>query len=725
MKKILILLVHVLILVSFIFLAKDLNNDFDISDILGADNIEVTNYKKYKKKYDDERTLYVLTISDRELLLKTNILTQKLLHIRGLETVNSISLVQYLRYDKEQRRVQLRKFYNTGELSARGGYLLQNSGLFKNAFLNETQNASLTTVKIRKGLSKSKITELINSLNIVKEELSSEETKYHLLGTKLASYFFSKELIDQQTLISPLSLLIIIGFLLFVFRSMGAVFLGLYYMTFVFLLSAIVIFFFEKGITPYTNFSLFFIYVMATSDFIHFCHSYSNESGELKEKLSNSVKKVIKPCFYTTLTTATAFFSLALSPIKVIADFGLYSAVGIIISFVINFYALPYVLESFRLDVKISKSNFLSFFNTSYLKHIRYLKLPLFLLSSLILILFPISLKKLNFDDSLYDKFVKTHPMTESVYKFNEMFNFTGSVDLVRKVSRDELYSAKYEKETKIFINKIEQIENVSIVRGISKYLDYIREEVKASSDDSFTSHGQLRNILSLMQKQKITKDHYNNIYHEEKITIYLKSLKSSELKKTINKITKLIEEQNLSYELNGFAPIRLKMLNSILDGVLYNLLGTFAVIFVIFCFAFKSIRMGLIGMIPNIFPVMLILILMSYFNIAIEDSLILMLSSIIGISVDDTLHYMFAYLDEDRKRLHLDKVKSVFKKTHFALFTTTFLFVIVSPTYFISNLSLIHKMAIFFNIGLLSALICDFYLLPFFMKWGASKNEA
>jgi len=707
-KKVFLILFHFIVLSLFAYLGANLKNEFSISDILGKKNPEVQLYNEYREKYDDEKKLFILLTSKKEnVLQETSLLTSILLNTKYLANVSSINLLQYLNYESLDHRVSLRKFINKNELTEKGRLLLERSDLFRNYYLSEDKTSTLVSLEIKNALSEGELRTLIENLIQINKDFEKKhkQSSLHLLGTKVASYYFNQELLKQQIVISPFCLLTICLFLFFIFRSFKVVLLGLYYMSMVFVICAIIIFYFENTITPYTNFSLFFIYVMATSDFIHFCTAL--ESG----------KSVLKVCFYTSLTTAVAFLSLYFSPIEVISDFGLYSAIGIVISYVLNFYFIPYIMDIFKVEIRFKRREVYSRIGKNYLGSLENSKKSLFVFSLLIFFGFVYSFHKIVYDDSLYDKFVEDHKLTQAVYAFNDKFQFTGSIDLVQKIDSTFL-TMPYRTLQNKFVADIEQLENVSKVSALGKYITYIENEINPYGLKEKHQDIVFENIFDFFNQQNLLDKNFSRKYSEERFTIYLKSLKSSALQETITSLESLIERYDLDISINGFAPIRLKMLNSILDGVIYNLIGTLLVVFFIFCYAFKSIKLALVGMVPNLFPIFTIMTLFSLFNIAIEDSLILMLCSVIGISVDDTLHYIFSYQNEIQNHSDKMSIKNTYDKTHFALFSTTFLFILVSPFYFLSDLKLIHEMAIFFNVGLLIALLYDFYLLPHLLKF-------
>ena len=98
------------------------------------------------------------------------------------------------------------------------------------------------------------------------------------------------------------------------------------------------------------------------------------------------------------------------------------------------------------------------------------------------------------------------------------------------------------------------------------------------------------------------------------------------------------------------------------------------------------------------------------YNQTPVEDSLLLFLTAVIGISVDDTIHFLTEFKKNYKSNDIDEALKITFKKTYKALFTTTLIFIAIGPCYFISDLTLLHKMALLFNLGLILALVSDFY---------------
>ena len=156
------------------------------------------------------------------------------------------------------------------------------------------------------------------------------------------------------------------------------------------------------------------------------------------------------------------------------------------------------------------------------------------------------------------------------------------------------------------------------------------------------------------------------------------------------------------------------EMNNKIVYGELISFGGSFIIIFILLALAFGSVKVALIGMIPNIAPALIIGGIMGYAKIPLDMLTMTIMPMLLGIAVDDTIHFI------THIRLGLEKTGSYrrgvlesFGKIGKTLGTTT---VILCAMFFVYALS---PMAMLFHVGALTitgmtaALLADYTLTP------------
>lgn len=173
-------------------------------------------------------------------------------------------------------------------------------------------------------------------------------------------------------------------------------------------------------------------------------------------------------------------------------------------------------------------------------------------------------------------------------------------------------------------------------------------------------------------------------------------------------------QQHGVSAELTGGIPLVYIAQHQILSDLMWSFLTAFLIITAILMFVMKSIRAGLIAMVPNVFPPLVVFGAMGWLGFSIEIGSVMTASVALGIAVDDTLHFLTWY-----RRGTLDgmsryaSIRFAFDHCAKAMIDTSlicglgvipFLFGVFMPTV---------KFAALLLIMLLTALLGDLILLP------------
>ena len=141
---------------------------------------------------------------------------------------------------------------------------------------------------------------------------------------------------------------------------------------------------------------------------------------------------------------------------------------------------------------------------------------------------------------------------------------------------------------------------------------------------------------------------------------------------------------------------------------------ASFIMIAILLIIVFASIKTGLIAMIPNIAPVLLIGAVMGYFHMALDELTMMIMPMILGIAVDDTIHFsnhIKAKLETGRS--YADAVTESFREIGKTMGTTTFILCAMFLMYCFSPITAMFRIGLLSMIGLGSALIADYTLTP------------
>ena len=155
-------------------------------------------------------------------------------------------------------------------------------------------------------------------------------------------------------------------------------------------------------------------------------------------------------------------------------------------------------------------------------------------------------------------------------------------------------------------------------------------------------------------------------------------------------------------------------MNNVFVTGEIKSLLGSFIIILVILVIAFSSLRTGLIAMIPNVAPVLLVGGIMGYAGLSLDMLTMTIMPMILGIAVDDTIHftnhvkYEYEILKDYREAVIMS-----FVKVGRSMFATTVILCAMFVMYMFSPIGMLLRVGFLSIVGLSAALVADYTLTP------------
>ncbi len=154
------------------------------------------------------------------------------------------------------------------------------------------------------------------------------------------------------------------------------------------------------------------------------------------------------------------------------------------------------------------------------------------------------------------------------------------------------------------------------------------------------------------------------------------------------------------------------EMNGKLVGGLLHSFGGSFVIIAIMMILAFGSIKAGLIGMIPNVAPVLLIGGVMGYSGMPLDMITMLVMPMILGIAVDDTIHmnnhikYGFERTGSYRQALLLS-----YREIGKTMGMTTFILCAMFFVFIFSPMGALHNVGLLSIVGLGAALLADYTL--------------
>jgi len=469
-----------------------------------------------------------------------------------------------------------------------------------------------------------------------------------------------------------------------------------------------------------------------------------NNDADKRKSLQKTFSDMFLPCMFAALTTAIAFLSLTLGDLKPVIEFGKMMAVGMAFALFFTFTFLPAALMAINtgktkdfIDVKSYLNSIAKFTKGN----------NLFLLASyaILLSIFLFGMSKLLVENRFIDYFDESTEIYQGMLLLDEELGGTATLDIIIKEPALEIDDSIYidddlfgddlfedeESEASGYwwniysLNKLEDIHDyLDAMPEIGKVLSVasgvkLARKINDNEDLNDLELALLRSVLPEDIRETLLYSYINK--DDSKVRISARVIESAESlnrKELLLKIEDdLVNKFNLSkdqFEITGLAVLYNNMLQSLFSSQIGSLALVFAVIALMLLILFRSIKIMIIGVLPNIFVASSVLGLLGLLKIPLDIMTITVASISVGMAVDNTIHYLYRYRseieagntpDESMLLSHLSVGRAIF----YTAFTIAIGFSILS----LSNFAPTALFGIFTAIALLLAFVSSLTLLP------------
>ena len=183
-------------------------------------------------------------------------------------------------------------------------------------------------------------------------------------------------------------------------------------------------------------------------------------------------------------------------------------------------------------------------------------------------------------------------------------------------------------------------------------------------------------------------------------------------------------EYPGFSASFAGLSYFRARELYDVVSDLAKSLGTAAAIIFVVLTIVYRSLRIGLISIIPNVFPLVVTATVLQLTGGSLDFASACAFTVCLGIAVDDTIHFLTRFKQEQQHATdHIDAVRRAFVGVGTALVTTTVILVVGFSTALTSSLPDHRMFAAMACATISSALFGDLLFLPALLTWFRPKG--
>ncbi len=390
-----------------------------------------------------------------------------------------------------------------------------------------------------------------------------------------------------------------------------------------------------------------------------------------EEVVFAALKQVAVPVIFTGITTAAGFFSLTMSPIGAIKQFGIFCGTGVLISMILSLSLGFAILRVLPLSKKVRTSSShnifdpfidkIAFFDLRHRRSILALGAVVAMVS--LLGMFQIQVRTEVVGNFKPDNFARKH--FELV---NEHLEGANAFNVVLETNYTD--ALKEPANLRVIEELQAWIESQPEVGGTTSIVDYIKTINKGFHDtaaDAFEipeSRELVAQLILIGGNDEL--DRFVDFdYQIANVLVRTTAMDSSDVLALVERIEERLGEipRHIQGKVTGNTVLISRTSDDIALGQALSLSTAFLFIYVILALLFTSFESGFFALIPNVLPVLFYFGILGWMDITLNTTTGLVACLVLGIAVDDTIHLM-AHFNSASKR-HADERKGIVEALH------------------------------------------------------------
>ncbi|MCY7311894.1 MAG: MMPL family transporter [Chitinophagaceae bacterium] len=681
--------------------ASKVQLSYDFSRAIPVNNPKYKDYQEFRKKFGEDGNLLVIGIQTDKFFTEKIFnsyaaLQRSLKKVSGVDDViavpSAINLVKVTETEKLRAdTIFPERIMTQAEIDSASAIFL-NLPFYQHLLYNPATKAWLMGVRINKDLmaSKERI-DIVNTINKMADDFGKANTlTVHQSGLPHIRTVLSIRIVKEMRMFILASIILSALILLLFFRSLSAMFLSLTVVMLGVIWSFATIEMLGYKISILNALIPPLIVVIGIPNCIYFLnkfHTAYNETGDKKKSLVMMVDRMGIVTLFCNLAAAIGFAVFALTQSQILKEFGYVAGINIIVLFFISLILIPAVL---------------SFLPAPKTRHTKYLHNPGLnrwldrlerwslnhrkLIYSITLVIVAISivgatkLKALGY-------IVDDLPKEDKIYTDLRFFetNFKGIMPLEIVVDTKKKYGVSRN------LNNLERIDSLSqfltampdIARPLSivEGLKFAKQAFFDGDSNSYSMPSSfdlpaLSQYLNFKGDSGNTKNSFAKLVstfmdsakQQARISVSMADIGSSRLPKLLDSISvraeQLFPKDKYDVQLTGTSVTFLEGSRYILNGLKDSILWAFLFIALCMLYLFRSARILICSLIPNIIPLLITAGIMGWVGIPLKPSTVLVFSVALGIAIDVTIRFLVNYKQE-LPHNNYDMKKTVIETIH------------------------------------------------------------
>ncbi|MDX1474184.1 MAG: MMPL family transporter [Reinekea sp.] len=456
-------------------------------------------------------------------------------------------------------------------------------------------------------------------------------------------------------------------------------------------------------------------------------HKDGSTSGDAAKR---AVRKIWWPAFLTAFTTSVGFLALSVTEIVPVREMAILGAMGPMILFALTFTVLPSLLSYIRRPAAKAHTTVETGYVARLLDRIapftwKY-RNPILLLGLVIIVFAVATAQAIKVDTNFVEYFKKDNPARQDMIYFDETFRGALTMEVI--VDSGEIKGITDPEFLKRVDALQEYLEGLPVTGDINSVLDYLKQVNQSFNQDNPEFYRlpetalETSQLLFLYANAGPFEDLSDLKDFDERflrLTVPTVNMPASEMEIELDAINRKIDNEfsDLSVSLTGVRLLFQAQDIYTNEGMIKSFGIALFVIFIIFMLVFRSVKYGIVCLVPSILPILTVGGLIALLGVNVDLGTMIVGAMTMGIAVDDTIHFMNRYLGARKEGASSrESVSIAISEAGRAIIFSTIILVLGFSALTLGSFVPIIHVGLFAAGIMFLALIFDLFILPAFL---------
>ncbi|GIM49323.1 efflux RND transporter permease subunit [Capnocytophaga stomatis] len=733
-----------------IFLAiqwKNIRFTFTEANMLPNEHPVNLEYKDFLSKFGEEGNLILLAIKNEniytpEILNQWNELSRKLKNFKEINAVISVENLPILVKDTTTQSFVTSsllkgKIETQKQADSIKTILAERLPFYEGLIYNKETQTLQTAVYMDKKIINTKARKdfIINQfIPIIKNFEQQTKLKVHTSGMPYIRTLSAQSIMDEIGLFIGAALFTTSLIFFLFFRSFRAMFISMTVVSIGVMWTFGFLGLFDYEITILTGLIPPLIIVIGIPNCIFLINKYQqeiNKHGNQAKSLQRVIRNVGNVTLLTNLTTAIGFATFIFTASDLLQEFGVIASLSVISIFFISLLIIP-IIYSF---MKVPKAKHLRHLSRNWIgglirwleNTVKHHRFAVFSVAVGLLVSSIIGIYQIKISGSLIEDMPKSAPFFDDILFFEKEFGGIMPLEItVNTKQKNGVTKLATLKRLEELTSHLEEIPEISKPISILNLVKYAKQTYYNGNPDYYElPTAQEQNfILSYVRNSKgnaqMLSAYVDSLGQTARITTFIKDIgtekKMQQIEESIYaKAKKLFPEDRYELKITGKAYLFTKGTSYLVTNLVYSLALAILLIALIMSYMFRSFKMIVVSLVPNILPLLITAGMMGFLGIPLKPSTILVFSIAFGISVDDTIHFLAKYRQElvARNWKISKSVYAALRETGISMFYTSIVLLFGFSVFLLSGFGGTKALGGLVSVTLLFAMATNLLFLP------------